>query len=541
MLAAVGGALRALGPGTAGLEPSFAVIILGGRVFGRGFGFVLGARHPVHRRAAHRRRRAVAAVPDGRRRLGRVLRRLPAARRAAASRCGWLAAYARGGRPGLRDGDEPVVLAVRVLRPRDVVRRRRLARRQPAPLLAASTSPPPCPGTSAAPCCPRWCCCSPGRAAAARPAPGVAAGRVRRGPGVRGGPRVNLTLLGTGSADGWPNPHCSCASCTAARAAGRLRGQTAALLDEDAAARLRTGDAARRAARRPGPHPAAARAAHPRAPRPLRAGVPAVPLLGVDAAPLDVLGPPAVVEQARMWVAPDSAVRFVPVAAGDAFSLGAYDVRVLAARARRRVRTRALRRRRPRRTAALRHRHRPAARGHGRGRPPARPSTWCCWRRRSATTPRTAPTTSTWRTFPEQLRRLRAAGAVTRGTDVVAVHLSHHNPPTPSCPGGWPPGARASSTTAPRWAPRAARPPAGRTLVLGGARSGKSRRGRAAARGGGGGDLRGHRLPRRPRRRVGRAGPAAPGRPPGALAHRGDDRPGAAARRRRATRCSSTA
>jgi energy-coupling factor transport system substrate-specific component len=43
MLSAVGGALRALGPGTAGIEPSFAVIILGARVFGRGFGFVLGA------------------------------------------------------------------------------------------------------------------------------------------------------------------------------------------------------------------------------------------------------------------------------------------------------------------------------------------------------------------------------------------------------------------------------------------------------------------------------------------------------------------
>jgi energy-coupling factor transport system substrate-specific component len=43
MLGAVGGALRALGPGTAGLEPSFAVVIIGGRVFGRGFGFVLGA------------------------------------------------------------------------------------------------------------------------------------------------------------------------------------------------------------------------------------------------------------------------------------------------------------------------------------------------------------------------------------------------------------------------------------------------------------------------------------------------------------------
>ncbi|MBA2699728.1 MAG: ECF transporter S component [Nocardioidaceae bacterium] len=43
MLAAVGAALRALGPGAAGLEPSFIVILLGGRVFGRGFGFVLGA------------------------------------------------------------------------------------------------------------------------------------------------------------------------------------------------------------------------------------------------------------------------------------------------------------------------------------------------------------------------------------------------------------------------------------------------------------------------------------------------------------------
>lgn len=43
MLSSIGGALRALSPGAAGLEPSFAVIMLGGRVFGRGFGFVHGA------------------------------------------------------------------------------------------------------------------------------------------------------------------------------------------------------------------------------------------------------------------------------------------------------------------------------------------------------------------------------------------------------------------------------------------------------------------------------------------------------------------
>ena len=43
MLAAVGAALRALGPGTAGLEPGFFVLVLAGRAFGAGFGFVLGA------------------------------------------------------------------------------------------------------------------------------------------------------------------------------------------------------------------------------------------------------------------------------------------------------------------------------------------------------------------------------------------------------------------------------------------------------------------------------------------------------------------
>jgi energy-coupling factor transport system substrate-specific component len=42
MLATVGGAMRALSPGVAGLEPSFVFIMLGGRVFGRGFGFVQG-------------------------------------------------------------------------------------------------------------------------------------------------------------------------------------------------------------------------------------------------------------------------------------------------------------------------------------------------------------------------------------------------------------------------------------------------------------------------------------------------------------------
>lgn len=43
VLSAVGAILRPLGAGTAGLEPIFFLIILGGRVFGPGFGFLQGA------------------------------------------------------------------------------------------------------------------------------------------------------------------------------------------------------------------------------------------------------------------------------------------------------------------------------------------------------------------------------------------------------------------------------------------------------------------------------------------------------------------
>lgn len=43
VLSAVGAILRPLGAGTAGLEPFFFLLVLGGRVFGPGFGFAQGA------------------------------------------------------------------------------------------------------------------------------------------------------------------------------------------------------------------------------------------------------------------------------------------------------------------------------------------------------------------------------------------------------------------------------------------------------------------------------------------------------------------
>lgn len=43
---------------------------------------------------------------------------------------------------------------------------------------------------------------------------------------------MRVTVLGTGSADGWPNPFCSCPSCGNERAAGRARTPSSALVDD---------------------------------------------------------------------------------------------------------------------------------------------------------------------------------------------------------------------------------------------------------------------------------------------------------------------
>lgn len=42
---------------------------------------------------------------------------------------------------------------------------------------------------------------------------------------------MQIRMLGSGGADGWPNPWCDCASCEAARLQGVIRGQTCAVID----------------------------------------------------------------------------------------------------------------------------------------------------------------------------------------------------------------------------------------------------------------------------------------------------------------------
>ncbi|MGN7226353.1 MBL fold metallo-hydrolase [Dietzia maris] len=143
---------------------------------------------------------------------------------------------------------------------------------------------------------------------------------------------MEVVLLGTGAADGWPNPFCRCPSCEEARRLGVVRGQTSALVDDELL--IDCGPEAPGSAVRLGRSLAGVRhllVTHAHAdhlgPQVLlfRSWVPA-------AGELEVVGPADALDACRPWVGPDDPVRFVPVTAGDRIRVGAYDVRVLPAR-----------------------------------------------------------------------------------------------------------------------------------------------------------------------------------------------------------------
>ena len=288
--------------------------------------------------------------------------------------------------------------------------------------------------------------------AAAGAAPGRPPGRVRRPRGVRADTvRVRCSAPGRPTAG-----RTRSAAAPPAPPRGppeRCAGRPPPLVDGDAAARLRTGDPARRAARRPRPDRAAARAAHPRPPRPLRARRSCCSAPGSSDAPLDVLGP----GRGRRgrpgcgW-RPTRRCSFVAVAAGETGTgSAAYDVRVLAAA-----------HGTPRVVRALR-RDRSRADGCSTPPTPGRCPTrrWTPWRGAAFDVVLLEETFGDHvthgtdhldlRTFPDQLRRLRAAGAVTprhrrgRRTPLPPQPADRRARPT-----GWRPGAPASSTTAPR-------------------------------------------------------------------------------------------
>lgn len=142
---------------------------------------------------------------------------------------------------------------------------------------------------------------------------------------------MDLTLLGTGSSDGWPNPFCECRSCAAMRAAGQVRAQSAALVD--GTLMLECGPDAPRSASRFGVSLAGVRHLLVTHAHPDHWAAPALMWRSWTAPPhpLDVVGPPAVLASVASWAGPEQAIVPHQVAPGDRLQIGRYDVRVLAA------------------------------------------------------------------------------------------------------------------------------------------------------------------------------------------------------------------
>ena len=129
---------------------------------------------------------------------------------------------------------------------------------------------------------------------------------------------MDVVLLGTGGADGWPNPWCTCASCEAQAREGHVRAQTSALVDGDLL--LDLGPDVPRSALRLGRSLAAVRTVLLTHAHPDHTGPPALLWRSWSTradVPLRVVGPPAAVAACREWVGPADPVTFVEVSPGD--------------------------------------------------------------------------------------------------------------------------------------------------------------------------------------------------------------------------------
>ncbi len=284
---------------------------------------------------------------------------------------------------------------------------------------------------------------------------------------------MEVVLLGTAGAGGRPNAFCTCRLCTAALAAGDVRAQTAALVDGRLL--LDCGPEVPYAATRLGRSLSGVRHLLVTHSHPDHAG-PMALLARAWAGrrePLDLVGPPQALAVFADWIGPHDPVRPRPVAAGDTVALDGYTVAVLEAD------------HGDEHTGPAVLYDVTAPEGgrllYATDTGPLPDSTLAAVRGRAYDVvlleesfgDRTDHGTRHLDlvTFAATIDELRARGAVVATTDVVAVHLGHHDPPPAEL------SERLAAAGA-RVAPDGSvlgRPRRGtRTLVLGGARSGKS-------------------------------------------------------------------
>lgn len=149
---------------------------------------------------------------------------------------------------------------------------------------------------------------------------------------------MRVRLLGTGAADGWPNPWCRCPSCQSERNAGRFRSRTAIIVDDVLLCDL--GPDVLATADRSGVDVAAIRHVlithdhadhlwpHSLLIRQWTRPANTIEASTIEANTIDVVGPPTVLDALRQWL-PDETpgLRLLPVHPGDTVLLGESDQR----------------------------------------------------------------------------------------------------------------------------------------------------------------------------------------------------------------------
>ena len=276
---------------------------------------------------------------------------------------------------------------------------------------------------------------------------------------------MKVRFLGTGAASGWPNPYCSCTSCSDERTAGRARSSTSVLIDDRIL--LDCGPAALDGAR--ALHQSLADVEHVvithghpdhLAPAFLLFRHWAHARSGDTMPPLHVWAPPLALASCEPWIAPDdlgNRVHLHPLQPGHEYSLVAgnavFSLRTLPAthEVAPHVENRADNEDRDRGESGdalaseavlldLQDAH-GVRLLYATDTGPLSPAALAMTQDRAYHLACIEETFGTFTehqtghldlgTFPTAVEELRRTGAITDHTDVVAVHLGHHNPPTP--------------------------------------------------------------------------------------------------------------